>query len=560
MNTVKNNVGPKRVRRTAKSNQLPGTYVALHSTQLARCLAHGLIFLAVRSILRPFAVPAIAELLEDARQGLSYGNVVLVEFEPDKLGLNQPRDGQATVSGEYREVPLAWVRRVVFRSNSERDEFLARASAYDDVSIDALEYGVDATLFGVNSLLGGIVTQCDSERASETELKVCVAIDKVSGVIAAVLASFRWGTATSQLVNALYAACVTTAIEGSPATLVAEFAGAVNFVASSNLGNDLVCVAATILAASESGTGFDVDTFLAELCTRASAVGLDAEMVSKFGSRAAAVLSGATELREDAFTDEGGKVALRALLLFMLNPEVEALQKIRARMGNIGQGVFSLACALAGCHAGIARLGVSTKAPERAVFLGTTLLAWKICFKRPLVLERHSSWTLAGSYENALSVSGLSLASIALPAQGQLLLLQNVLASMGIDSAFEIDTGALVWRAEVGTGSEFFAYSSNSPSFPRSEAINICIHVKQKALLTGIARAATDASLAARESGVFARQSIRQKNKGLELHVCCIAENISPTIISAASDLLLAQAKSYQKATTGFDRLATVPS
>jgi hypothetical protein len=389
---------------------------------------------------------------------------------------------------------------------------------------------------------------------------VGAAIEKVSGVIAAVLASFRWGTATSTLVNALYAACVATAIKGSPATLVGEFAGAVDIVVSSNLGNDLVCIAATILESPGSNAGFDVDTFLAELCTRARARGLDDEVVSKFGARAAAVLSGATELRDDAFTDAGGKVALRALLLFMLNPEVEALQKIRTRMGNVGQGVFSLACALAGCHAGIARLGVSTKAPERAVFLGTTLLAWKICLKHPLVLERHSSWTLAGSYENVLSVSGLSLASIVLPAQRQLLFLQNALASMGIDSAFEIDTGALVWRTDVDTGSEFFAYSSNSPSFPRSEAIDICIHVKQKALLTSIARAATDASLAARESGVFARQSTRQKNKGLELRVCCIAENISPTIIDVASDLLLAQAKSYQNVNAGFNRLATVPS
>ena len=560
MSTMKNNIAPRRARASARSKRLPSTYIALHTTQLARCLAHGLLFLAVRSIIQPFAAPATAESLECARQGLDYGNVVLVEFEPDKFGFHETQDSQSAASGQYREVPLAWARRVVFRTSADKTEFLARVGAYADVPLDALEYEVDETLFSDNSLLDEIVGAGDSGHVSDAELHVGTTIEKIAGVVAAVLASFRQAEATEKLVDALNAACGGAAVKGSPATLVGEFARAIDIVPSSKLGNDLVCIAATMLAAPGNNTGFDVDTFLAELCASANADGLDVEMVGKFDVRAAAVLSGATELRDDAFTDTEGKVALRALLLFMLNPEVEALQKIRTRMVNIGQKVFSLAYALAGCHAGIARLGVSIKAPNRTVFLGTTFLAWEIFFRQPLTLEQYSAWTLAGTSENTLSAAGYPLVSIVSPVQKQLIRLKTALASMGIDAGFEIDTGALAWPTGTAGSTEFFAFPSTSPTLPRVEAIDICIHVEQKMLAKGSARAAADASLIARESGVFARQSTRGKNKGIELRICCIAEHISPATIDAASDALQAQAERYQESAIEGNGNSKVPS
>ncbi|MDB5974667.1 MAG: hypothetical protein JWR07_1427 [Nevskia sp.] len=546
MSVVAESIGSKRSRAPAKGKRLPQAYVALHSTQLSRCLANGLLFVPGGAPLAPIAAPVPAAVLEEARQGLGYGSVVLVEFAPRPAGLDHDQGGTESAVAQYREAPLAWVPRAVFRSRAEMDEFLARASSYDDVPIDALEYGIDASLFGTGGLLDTLATPRGAAQEDVAAARTGAEIGRIAGAIAAVLAGARWGGVTAKQVDDLHAAFTAAPIDGSPMSLIEALATAIDGHPGSQHGIALTAVAATILSGPGAASGFDVDAFLAELCRQALLGGIDAEVVAKFETRAGAVLSGATELRDNAFADAEGKVPLRALLLFMLNPEIEALRKIRARMADIGQGVFLLACALAGCHGGIARCNVSTKAPGRAVFLGTTMLAWRIHARQPVALAMDAGWTPAGTYESALGVAGFRLATSALPAPATLILLKSALAGMGIDSAFETASGALAWHDDAGKGRNFFAYASKSPSLPSVDAVDICIHFDQKALARGAARAWTEASTATRESGVFARQSARGKLKGVELRVACLAAAISPMLIRSAAEVLLRQAEVMQ--------------
>lgn len=556
MNVVAKSDGTKRARAVSKSKRAPPIYVPLHSTQLSRCLAHGLLFAPGGAVLAPGAGPVAGQVLEEARQGLDYGSVVLVEFEAGRNGFDHAAGDPAAAQNAHWEIPLAWVSRAVFRSAAEKDEFLARASTYEDVPVDALEYAIDPSLFGTGGLLDALGAPGSAAQADIAAGRNGAAIGRISGTIAALLACARWSGGTDSRLDDLHAACAVASTDGSPVSLVRELARAIDFHPSSDNGIVLAGVAAKILSAPGTNSGFDVDTFLPELCRQAEHGGVDAEMLARFETRAGAVLSGAAELREDAFADAQGKVTQRALLLFMLNPEIEALRKIRSRMGNIGQGVFSLACALAGCHGGIARCDAATKAPERAVFLGTTLLAWQIHQRQPMELSMAAGWTPAGAYESSLCVASFRVATATLPAPAQLLSLKSALADMDVDSTFDTSTGALAWRDEKDHGQEFFAYASKSPSFPRVEAVDICIHVDQKALAKGGARSFADACLATRESGVFARQSARGKVKGLELRVACRAGEIRPSIIQAATEVLLAQVRVIQGPVPALDPIA----
>ncbi len=556
MNVVAKNEAPKRVRAGTKSKRAPSIYAALHTTQLSRCLAHGLLFARGGSSLEPCAAPVPVEVLGRARQGLDYGSVVLVELDPARAGLDLAAGDAATLIAKHGEVPLAWVARVVFGSAAERDEFLARAGTYEDVPVSVLEYEVDSSLFGSGGLLDALDPPRDAELEGAAVVQHGVAIGRLSGTIAAVLACARWDATTAGQLDDLCGAFNAASIDASPLSLIRELARAVDDDTASEHGVAIVGVAASMLSTAGTNSGLDVDRFLSELCREAVLQGADAELVTVFEKRAASVLSGATELRDDAFSDAHGKVALRALLLFMLNPEIEALRKIRARMGNIGPGVCILACALAGCHGGIARCDVSTKAPDRAVFLGTTLLAWRIHVGQRPALENVAGWTRTGTFESSVGVGGFRMAAATLPAPARLHTLKTALAGMGIESTFDTGNGALSWSDAAADGQQFFAHASRTPSLPSTDSIDICTHVDQDALAKGVARAWTDACLTTRESGVFARQFARGKTKGLELRVACVATGLSPLVIRAATQLLIEQAKPIQRTSPVIDPAA----
>lgn len=547
MNDLSKSGTVKRARAPAKSKRRPALYVALHSTQLSRCLAHGLLFESGERTLVPFLAPVPEEVLEGARQGLEYGCVVLVEIEAGRSGNEKNDDSLPIEAAPLHVYPLAWVKRAVFRSRLEHDDFLARASTYDDVPVDVVEYCVDASLFGTSGLLGADPAIRGATQGEVTGPSKSIAIGKISGALAAVLAGNRWaGGPRTGHVAELQAAIEATAVDGRPDTFIKALAGAIDTLPGAAQGTVLVGMGAAVLSELGNGAGFDVDRFLADTCGHGRLGGVDPEMLSKFEVRADAVLSGIAELRDDAFADAEGKVALRALLLFMLNPDIEALQKVRNRMPDIGQGVFSLALALAGCKGGIASFSSSTKAPKPSVFFGTTLVAWQIFFRLPVGLKSIARWTPDGSYETSLLIDDLVLTNASLPTPVPLVELKFVLERTGILAAFDHATGALTWQSNAGSGHQFFAHASNSPTLPTADCIDICIHINAKLLPTGILRACADACSETRQSGVFARQSAIGKVKVLELRIACLADRLSPEVIIAAQDTLRKQASALQ--------------
>lgn len=235
--------------------------------------------------------------------------------------------------------------------------------------------------------------------------------------------------------------------------------------------------------------------------------------------RAQAVLSGSTEVASDAFADHSGKTILRALLLFLLNPDASRLQSVGKRLGTLGPSVRMLASALAGCMAGFAAMSVALKAPSRDCFLSLPLLARLLHDGRFVGFESSQSWGDDVSGKAKMCLEGHAIMTLVLPPSPMMVALRNSLVALGYAPTINKTNGWFAWSEPLLKGAEVQARPCKVPIFPERNGIEILVRLPGKSSRRDILASVASINARSRHSRVFASGVERGRSLHLELHV-----------------------------------------
>lgn len=270
-----------RAKATAVGSLLRG-YIAIHSTDLKVSLAVGMLRMctdesqqtaigevATRSDFEVYERQVPADALERVRSSQQYGQVVVVEVDlAAAAAISMPGlDGSLPLLLPS-PLPLAVVRRALFRNAAEKQDFLARASGYDDVPADVLSVAVDESVFGSSTqpLLQELLSTEESSSAKSNARPDAQSIDKLAGSIAAALSIANVNSPAGNYIDAIANACLhgyeEPAGEGFLTSLAAELDVTEADVAS---GSKLALAAVRLLKQHNIQSGIDPESFLLRL-------------------------------------------------------------------------------------------------------------------------------------------------------------------------------------------------------------------------------------------------------------------------------------------------------
>jgi hypothetical protein len=404
----------------AKRKRLPKGvlgYALFHETNLLLCMASG--YFGARG--EPGAIadhhnaggnqlqlhtgPITPDDVAAAMGSARYGGVVLVEVSTDALP-NNP--SHVTPSGLRleRRVPLCFARRACFPSEQSRSDFLAKLGGYGDIRGDVLRLEDDADLFPKS-----VPQLALNENTSTPAPRPPVAanpMDKIAGAVAGLLAALRASPT-------LQAASVGRAILGSehPARSAAELVSlAANTwdVSLERTGQELLIFhAAKLLAEEPPGSGISPRDFLRRFVDDFAKDSASREVASKFAKRADDIIAARSEIASDGLADASGKIGARALLLFLLNPDIDRLADAPKRIEGLGPKVHAVASALCGAYLGFASMSAKVKAPDQSSYLGTSLLAFRLLEALPPELEIATTWNDNGTGSASLQIASFAL-------------------------------------------------------------------------------------------------------------------------------------------------------
>ncbi len=340
-------------------------------------------------ILQVVAKGAGATLKTKLAEG-DLGVLLELEFPPESL-LDSGDEGH----GVRYPIPISVVTRASFPDSQSLKEFRALAESFPDIVATAIEstsseagkpptdpvaaksrrrqpsdsvqlgLSVAPTLERNASELKVSVSAFSDpsgvEKVTEAQLKEIRNLDKMGGLITGLVwGAPRTGRGVSQLAAALKGL---GAIDEPSKNVVAQVleSTVLGLLPDAEYASDRLLLSATAkqLCNSDSVDGLDPAAFLLETVSdalkgtrRNSALRKELE---EFREGAAGVLSSKLELKPDSLAD-AAHIGSRALLLFMLNPSVDILERFLKRRPGTGPTVAFLAKALVGLFTGLAAL------------------------------------------------------------------------------------------------------------------------------------------------------------------------------------------------------------
>lgn len=294
----------------------------------------------------------------------SDGCTVLLEVELPPPTLPDSRSRRLLT----RSVSLSRCRRVLFRTQRERDVFAARLRAFPDVPLDAVRYEVDPERFGgtPDELALGPEHAPDAKRMLVDGPQAMLA-DKLVGAIACAVHGIRssgdWPSASLDSMVAAVGRTPRTAADFMTSLLIGLDSQA------DPAGASFVAHLARRLAAIDVAAGFEPEALLREVSSDAAA-GLDHKSLAalkSFEKTAIEVLEATSTIGQSLLSDDGS-IGLRAVLTFMrVQGRPEQLEALSRRGPGIGRRVAVVTWALIGLHHGCSALSVRFKATPFAL-------------------------------------------------------------------------------------------------------------------------------------------------------------------------------------------------
>lgn len=489
-------------------------YAAMHETNVALCLASGLVaprlednaardhHLAAGKVILEASGPSAASL-RDARGDLSYGVVIVMELDPAFL---MP-SGHAL---DPVAIPLAAVRRLVFADDQARLEFEARTSAYADIPAPLVPYEVDAALFSPET--DGVARSSPQQislpgESGQLDLGARLALqDRCAGLLATSLATLSSPEAT-ELLPALCGAGRGLPMVTSPSQIAWELVTKIDPTVEAAAYKPLLDAVIATLIAADASDGFSASTLLRKLSAALGATddpkaGTPAHRFLKFASD---VVGLRRELPEASFADVAGSAVPRGILLFLLNPEPDTLAAVRLRTPGLGPLVYFVAAMLVGVRAGMTRLPASLKS-DRQSFLSLPQLVLAWTRGSPSSLTLSSYWDADGTKVSQLSWEGQGLAQARFapePAQQALL---EIGKELGIKFEHAHSDGQLSARVYQGEHAGILQLRhALMPTFPRIAAIEADLRVPCPAPKRALTPLISTANEQARATGLHCR-------------------------------------------------------
>lgn len=526
----------KPKRSPAKAPGVPMAYAAMHETNLALCLASG--FLAPRHeksaaqdhhwksggkvIVSGKPVPP--GLVASARGGLDYGNIVLAEIATAGFEAGAPGAlGQVELRGP---LPLSSVKRALFRSATDRDEFQAKVSGYADVPAGIVELVVDAGAFPVEEPTLGLFAEESTEGAAYI---VPQAYDKLGGAVIALIHHSRVPGESVLSLELLRDALTCAPGAGAPAEIAGALAGALDPGGGTH-GTLVARLVMELLVARQPGSGFNPATFLDELHVAVTKLPASTGApIDKFVDYAKDILAARKDISDDAHADVPGKIVSRALLLFLLNSDPEKLFSLRKRQNNnLGKAVYSLALFFSGAFKGLAGLPGPWKSADVQAFLGVGVLASKFFHGLACPVSIARTWDQTGSCNEILSCENFALATRLIPTDPAISALLKQVQLLAWIATIDPSTGDLFLT--IGTGTAPMQVSArilSSPTFPREPALEVATVCQQALAKKDVARVVAEVNAVSGNKALFARAVPRGKTLAVEIYAFIPSKSIT---------------------------------
>lgn len=458
-------------------------FVAMHETNVALCMASG--FLWVRG--EPSAAvdhhaqhgglvlsrgPVSELTVTSARGGLDYGSVALLELREGTVGSDQPmpKGGPLVFN---RPIPLAEVRRAIFRNDDELRQFKALADSYADVPSQVIDVFVAPELFppavGTDTLFKEMGVTSGGSAALDL-----VPYDKLGGALAGALHAIR-SLPGKGLVDLVVRALGSRDEGWTAASLVASLGDVLDEKGKTPADFALLAHhAAEVLRGMQISSGFDSIGFIESLESRVAGSRIP-EGVTKFVRNAKDVLASRREVSDDAFEDGSGKIVPRALVLFLLNSDADRMAAIPKRIRRLGPAVYCIACAFLGCYAGLANLPVKWKAEKTEEFLALGLVVRSLIRDRSALLEIAQRWGPSGDGFREMRFGDRTLFSQKLGAPKALRIAIEAAARLRLKTTVDQGSGHLSF---VQGGRSILVAPGKAPSFPAADAIKVSASIE----------------------------------------------------------------------------------
>ena len=554
-----------RVPRT-KSLAGRGTsmYAAVHENKLGLWLAGGYVspwpkgaaiedhHTAACSLVLERGKPSPTALLA-ARGRLRYGAVAAVEVDPERAGAQDDPGEPVTV------LPAVSIKRVAFANQDQASQFDARMSGYADVPPGLIDVVVDPSLFDAAPVDATPPGGASAITSTGTAVPVGADGAKSHGIDPEPLRAEL--DTLDRLAGSLAAACwaVEHASKSAPGTSIANgLAGLAEAMSESPTPVAVASLVDTDGGASQARPVIESlvrvlllipreDVLspvqvLADL--RAQLVGqLDVlpDIVARFLDFSESVVSQQRDLGNNAYSDENGSITLRAILLFLLNPDPDRMDAVLERNSNVGPRVFSVAASLVGFHAGFSLI---SGAPKSNVRRTLTIPRMVMETRRRVapscqLLVRWDEGN--GSRITALTWRDTELVAIRAMADPMLDSLVAITRKAGYLVSFRPSTGRVLIKQQRGAPDLAGQLVAAGPVFPRRPAIELSIESDFTGSRKQLSQLVSDIQSHACEDGVFASEVVEKKLRRLKL-VAYVADPLSEGAVAEAIKCL-AQAR-----------------
>lgn len=384
--------------------------------------------------------------LQLAMGGLDYGNLVAIELTSDALDFFRVSGASEEIA--ERPLPLSCVARVFARSEVERNDIVARFSAYSDVPTGLFEIDIDSERF--MAAQSKLRLEPEGTMISSNWREIALEIDKLAGALAAVvhLGCGRKG-ALAILAEAFNAGPVPLPVLQGIGNRLVE---AVDADATQGAAGALLNAWIKILGGKVSSEGFDSSLLLEELTSVASNES-ERHLFGSFCKHAGDVASARRELGQDAFVDMPGKILSRAMLLSLLNMDPDRLQVALQRIPNIGVSVFLLASYFVGAAYGLSRLPNSIKVVSKESFLAIASVT-AVLYRGTLPgISKSTVWDEDGLGECRFKIGDLAISEPAI-ASDYLRRVMVEAREVGLDARFGREDGVLRFFGSDGSAQQ----------------------------------------------------------------------------------------------------------
>lgn len=422
----------------------------------------------------PSKVPASA--IKDVLRGREYGCALLLELDVTPQAGASER-GECVVA-----IPasISRLRRVLARTQEERDLLVARVRAYPDVPADAVEFAVRGDMFAPPDEEEPTLDLNSAEQPRRLE-RFC-GIDKTLGAIAGLVTGLRGGTWDSACLAKLSAA-IAAPIEKAPA-LVETITTSLETEVGESLGPAFARHLAQHLTSTSPKEGFEPDALLEAVANevRPAVAEKDAVKLDKFIATASAVIDGTSSAGRSLLADDGS-IGLRAgLLVLRVLGDPEQLSGMCRGPNPVGWRVRALAWTLLGCFRGCAALPNALKSEPKELLLGLGDVAEMIRDGTAGAISGAGTRSAAGRNGWALSLAGREVLKLGVTGQEDA---EKILALAERNAwVNEGDSNSLAYQIVVGNRAPIafcFSTVTGAAFMPREPLIRVSAQASRPA-------------------------------------------------------------------------------